>query len=148
MPMVIYVLLMNARMQATGMVNDYLVSCFRLQDVKGTAESYLLTLDSQHTIIVYCFMSHKDYGGNNMSTCTVNIAFQKELLQEIDEIAKEESRSRSEFLREAARAYIQRKKRWADIFSMGRMIAKDRGLLPEDVSREIEAYRKEKASRK
>jgi metal-responsive CopG/Arc/MetJ family transcriptional regulator len=83
-----------------------------------------------------------------MSTCTVNIAFQKDLLREIDEIAKAESRSRSELLREAARAYIQRKRRWADVFSMGRMIAKDRELLPEDVSREIEAYRKEKAARK
>lgn len=82
-----------------------------------------------------------------MSTCTVNIAFQEDLLREIDAVAKAESRSRSELLREAARAYIQRKRRWADIFSMGRMIAKDRELLPEDVSREIEAYRKEKASR-
>jgi predicted transcriptional regulator len=83
-----------------------------------------------------------------MGTCTVNIAFQKDLLREIDEVAKEESRSRSEFIREAARSYIQRKRRLADIFSMGRTIAKDRGLLPEDVSREIETYRKEKASRK
>jgi len=88
------------------------------------------------------------YGGNNMSTCTVNIAFQEDLLREIDEVAREESRNRSEFLREAARTYIQRKRRWADIFSVGRMIAEDRGLLPEDVSREIEAYRKDKASRK
>lgn len=83
-----------------------------------------------------------------MSTCTVNIAFQKELLREIDEIAREESRSRSEFLREAARAYIQRKRRWADIFSMGRMIAKNQELIPEDVPEEIEVYRKEKASGK
>lgn len=83
-----------------------------------------------------------------MSTSTVNIAFQRDLLREVDEVAKEESRSRSEFLREAARAYIQRKRRWDDIFSMGRMIAKDRGLLPEDVHREIETYRKEKALQK
>jgi metal-responsive CopG/Arc/MetJ family transcriptional regulator len=83
-----------------------------------------------------------------MSTSTVNIAFQKELLREIDKLAKEESRSRSEFLREAARAYIQRKRKWDDIFSMGRMIAKDKELLPEDVSREIATYRKEKASQK
>lgn len=83
-----------------------------------------------------------------MGTCTVNIAFQKDLLREIDAAAKAESRSRSEFLREAARAYIQRKRRWAAIFSTGRMIATDRALLPEDVTREIEAYRKEKASRK
>ncbi len=81
-----------------------------------------------------------------MRTCTVNIAFQKDLLQEIDRIAKEESRSRSEFLREAARAYIQRKQRWADIFSMGQMIARDKNLVPEDVSKEIQLYRREKAA--
>lgn len=81
-----------------------------------------------------------------MSTCTVNIAFQKDLLREIDAVAREESRSRSEFLREAARTYIQRKRRWDDLFSMGRMIANERDLLPEDVSKEIETYRKEKRS--
>ncbi|MDA0577188.1 MAG: ribbon-helix-helix protein, CopG family [Verrucomicrobia bacterium] len=82
-----------------------------------------------------------------MSTSTVNIAFQTELLREIDEVASKESRSRSEFLREAARAYIQRKRRWAGIFSMGRAIAETRRLAPEDVSREIRAYRKRKATR-
>jgi len=83
-----------------------------------------------------------------MSTSTVNIAFQTELLREIDEVASEESRSRSEFLREAARAYIQRKRRWTGIFSMGRAIAEAGRLVPDDVSREIKAYRKGKATRR
>ena len=81
-----------------------------------------------------------------MSTSTVNIAFQEQLLREIDEAAREESRSRSEFIREAARAYIQRKRRWDDMFTMSRPIAKSRGLGPGDVAREIKAYRKGKAS--
>lgn len=83
-----------------------------------------------------------------MSTSTVNIAFQRELLREIDKVAGEESRSRSEFLREAARAYIQRKRRWAGIFSMGRTLAEARRLTPDDVSKEIMAYRKAKALRR
>ena len=82
-----------------------------------------------------------------MNTTTVNIAFQKNLLNEIDRIAQAESRSRSEFLREAARAYIQRKQRWGDIFMMGQKIAKDNELKLEDVSKEISAYRKSKALR-
>ena len=82
-----------------------------------------------------------------MSTTTVNIAFQENLLHDIDRVARSESRSRSEFLREAARAYIQRKQRWADVFTMGRGIAKAKGLLPTDVSKEIKAHRKSKASR-
>jgi len=82
-----------------------------------------------------------------MSTTTVNIAFQGSLLNEIDRVARAESRSRSEFLREAARAYIQRKRRWADVFAMGQAIAQTQGLVLEDVSKEITAYRKTKASR-
>ena len=39
-----------------------------------------------------------------MSTTTVNIAFQDSLLREIDQVARMESRSRYEFLREAALA--------------------------------------------
>lgn len=82
-----------------------------------------------------------------MGTTTVNIAFQESLLREIDEVAKQESRSRSEFLREAARAYITRKRRWAALFQAGQELAKARGLTPEDVDKEIAAYRKSKAVR-
>ena len=42
-------------------------------------------------------------------TNTVNISFREDLLHEIDEVARSESRSRSELLREAARLYIERK---------------------------------------
>lgn len=83
-----------------------------------------------------------------MSTTTVNISFQKTLLSEIDLAAREESRSRSEFLREAARAYIQRKQRWSGIFNMGREVAIAKGLSPDDVAREIKAYRKTKVPRR
>lgn len=83
-----------------------------------------------------------------MSTSTVNIAFQRDLLREIDQVASEESRSRSEFLREAARTYIERKRRWSDIFTMGRGIAEARGLTQADVSREIKAHRRRNASRR
>jgi CopG family transcriptional regulator / antitoxin EndoAI len=83
-----------------------------------------------------------------MSNVTVNISFQDSLLRDIDRVARAEARSRSELLREAARVYIQRKERWADILAMGQSIAKQRGLTPDDVSREIKAYRKSKASRR
>ena len=82
-----------------------------------------------------------------MSTTTVNIAFQEKLLHDIDRVARAESRSRSEFLREAARAYIERKRHWADVFNMGRGIANAKGLSPDDVSKEIRAHRKSKAMR-
>ena len=80
-----------------------------------------------------------------MSTTTVNISFQDTLLHEIDRSAKRESRSRSDFLREAARTYIQRNKRWKNIFTLGRNISETNNLTPDDISQEINAYRKNKA---
>lgn len=82
-----------------------------------------------------------------MSNVTVNISFQDGLLRDIDRVARRESRSRSELLREAARAYIQRKARWAGIFALGRKIAREKGLKPEDVSSQIRACRKSKVRR-
>ena len=83
-----------------------------------------------------------------MSTSTINISFQKQLLVEIDAMARTESRSRSELLREAARDYIRRKQRWSEIFKMGKNIAANSDVVPEDVDKEIKAYRKTKASKR
>jgi len=82
-----------------------------------------------------------------MSTTTVNISFQKNLLREIDVMARTESRNRSEFLREAARVYIQRKRRLDAILAVGRNAAAAKGLTPDDVAKEIRAHRKNKAAR-
>lgn len=80
-----------------------------------------------------------------MKVNTVNISFKKDLLEQIDAVAREESRSRSELIREAARMYIERKKRWKKIFEYGRRI-RESGLSEEDVGDEIRRYRKRKRS--
>ena len=77
-----------------------------------------------------------------METTTVNISFKKDLLRQIDKIAKDESRSRSELIREAARAYIERKNRWNAIFDFGDKQTAKLDLSPEDVPAEIGKYRK------
>lgn len=82
-----------------------------------------------------------------MQTSTVNIAFQKDLLKEIDRAAKNEFRSRSEFIREAARLYLDRRKRWDDIFSLGDKQRTDLGLKEEDIEAEIKKYRARKKTR-
>ena len=76
---------------------------------------------------------------------TVNISFQEGLLSDIDKQAKSERRSRSELVREAARLYIERKKRWGDIFSLGKTQTQQ-GLTPNDVNSEIQAHRKSRQS--
>lgn len=83
-----------------------------------------------------------------MKTSTVNISFQTELLGLIDDIAREESRSRSELIREAARMYIERKKRWKDIFAFGEMQSTQLALKENGIEKEIRAYRKAKGPRK
>jgi metal-responsive CopG/Arc/MetJ family transcriptional regulator len=76
-----------------------------------------------------------------MSICTVNISFKDDLLDEIDRIARRESRSRSELIREAARLYIDRKKRWEKIFAFGERQVKRLKLTEEDVEAAIRAHR-------
>jgi metal-responsive CopG/Arc/MetJ family transcriptional regulator len=80
----------------------------------------------------------------SMSTATVNVSFQENLLADIDEIARIESRSRSELLREAARLYIARKRRWARIFAYGKTVVARGKLTEADVVAEVKAYRQQK----
>jgi metal-responsive CopG/Arc/MetJ family transcriptional regulator len=75
---------------------------------------------------------------------TVNISFSDELLKKIDQLAREESRSRSELIREAARGYIERKRRWKQIFDFSKTNAAMKGITESDIDTEIAAYRKEK----
>ncbi len=78
-----------------------------------------------------------------MSTSTVNISFNKNLLKQIDKIAKEESRTRSELIREAARLYIERKSKWLDIFDYAKNKISKKNIAEDDVISEIKEYRKE-----
>jgi len=75
-------------------------------------------------------------------TNTVNISFNKELLDQIDQLAKEESRSRSELIREAARSYIENKRKWKKIFDHGALQAKLKKISERDVLVEIAKERK------
>ena len=76
-----------------------------------------------------------------MDTCTVNIVFKKDLLKLIDQLAKTESRSRSELIREAARMYIDRKNKWKMIFNFGGKKAKLNNISEDDIIDEINDYR-------
>lgn len=79
-----------------------------------------------------------------MNVNTINISFAKDLLIQIDQVAKEESRTRSDLLREAARMYLERKKRWKKIFAYTQKSAKDANLTPDDLDEAIRVYRAQK----
>lgn len=78
------------------------------------------------------------------STSTVNISFREDLLKQIDEVARTESRSRSELLREAARMYIERKRRMDAVIGSIRETVRKRGITEEDVAAEVSAVRAER----
>ncbi|MBA7617883.1 hypothetical protein ES703_25201 [subsurface metagenome] len=77
-----------------------------------------------------------------MKSTTVNISFRQDFLEQIDKIAKEESRTRSELIREAARTYIESKRKWKQIFELSEKMAREKKLTEEDILCEIEAERK------
>jgi metal-responsive CopG/Arc/MetJ family transcriptional regulator len=79
-----------------------------------------------------------------MAVSTVNISFQDDLLSQIDRIAQNEARTRSELIREAARIYIERKKKWESIFAYGENLAAKYKFTGDDVNEEIKNYREEK----
>jgi len=76
-----------------------------------------------------------------MKSSTVNISFNDELLQQIDQVARQEARSRSEFIREAARSYLERKQRWNQIFAFSESQVKRKNIKEEDITEEISDYR-------
>jgi metal-responsive CopG/Arc/MetJ family transcriptional regulator len=83
-----------------------------------------------------------------MGLSTVNISFKEELLRQIDEIASNEARSRAELINEAARIYIERKKRWESIFAYGESVSAEYKFTEDDVNEEIKKYREEKQNGK
>jgi metal-responsive CopG/Arc/MetJ family transcriptional regulator len=80
-----------------------------------------------------------------MAVSTVNISFQEDLLEQIDRIAQNEARTRSELIREAARIYIERKKKWESIFSYGESLSSKYGFTEDDVNNEIKKHREGKS---
>jgi metal-responsive CopG/Arc/MetJ family transcriptional regulator len=79
-----------------------------------------------------------------MSTSTVNIPFQDDFLFQIDQIAGNESKTRSELIQNAVRLYIDRKNEVEEILSIGKQIGSTLEISENDVINEIKEYRKEK----
>ncbi|MBI2267846.1 MAG: ribbon-helix-helix protein, CopG family [Candidatus Blackburnbacteria bacterium] len=83
-----------------------------------------------------------------MNTVTINLSLPKELLERVDEMARRESRSRSELLRGSLRAYLAELSQWDQIFAYGEKKAKQLGVKnEEDVYRIVEGFREEERAR-
>ena len=66
------------------------------------------------------------------TTGTVTISLRPELAVEVDRLAQQEGRTRSELLREAFRQYAERRRRWDQLFACGGERAAA-GTLTEDI---------------
>ena len=75
----------------------------------------------------------------------ITISLLPNLLDEAEELAKEEKRSRSELFREAIRKYIEDKK-WERLYRYGRLKATEQGLTEADAERLIDEYRGEQVN--
>ncbi len=91
-----------------------------------------------YKVCMYCVLMAE-------KTSTVNISFRQDLLKQIDEVARIEARSRSELVREAARMYIERKRRMDSIIESIRNTVRDRGITEEDVTAAVAAVRADRS---
>jgi predicted transcriptional regulator len=108
---------------------------------KESRRSIVYIFDANIQTLYIEFVNTKDVF---MSLATVNISFNKELLKQIDRVAKEEVRTRSELIREASRMYLERKKKWENLFSYGKKIALENGISQKDIFDEIKVQRRKK----
>ena len=82
-------------------------------------------------------------------TVTINLSLPAEFLKMIDRQAKSERRTRSEFLREAARERLMRDQKWKELQRYGAAQAKKMGIkTEEDVYQLIQEFRREERAKK
>ncbi len=67
-----------------------------------------------------------------MATQTFNISLPKELVKQVDLLAKKEYRNRSELIREALRVYLSDKQERNALLAHGKTIGKKMGIKSEE----------------
>lgn len=73
---------------------------------------------------------------------TVTVSLPPDLAQEVDRVARQEGRSRSEMFREALRQYLARRDRWDRIFALGEQSASRLDFTEQDVTTVVKARRR------
>jgi len=77
------------------------------------------------------------------TTKILSLSLPPELLQQAEDMAKKEGRTKSELFREALRRYIQEVE-WRELQKYGNRQAQELKLKEEDVERLIDEYRQAK----
>lgn len=84
-------------------------------------------------------------GEYSMRTATINLSLPKSLLGKVDKEALKEDRSRSELMRVAVQAYLDRRTAWDKIFAYGSGLAARKKFKPSSVEAAIAEVRKSHA---
>jgi CopG family transcriptional regulator / antitoxin EndoAI len=77
---------------------------------------------------------------------TVTISLPPDLAAEVDRLAGVEHRTRSELLREAFRQYVERRRRWDELFAYGARVARQRGLTEKRVDAAVKRRRRTRSA--
>jgi metal-responsive CopG/Arc/MetJ family transcriptional regulator len=84
-----------------------------------------------------------------MSTKTLNIALDEQLIREIDSAVKKDMGSRSEYFRRLAIDDLERRREWKALFDRGNQIGREMGITSEQQVYDILAeYKRAKQSAK
>ncbi len=75
------------------------------------------------------------------TTKTITLSLPPEMADKIDELMKEEGRTRSELLREALRRYAEERE-WRKIYRYGEAKARQRGITEDQIEDRIDARRR------
>ena len=75
------------------------------------------------------------------TTRVISISIPPEMTSQIDRLAKNESRTRSELLREALRRYLE-EQTWKKIFNYGRMKARTLEITAKETEEIVDEYRR------
>ena len=74
------------------------------------------------------------------ATSTITFSLPPEMAERVDQVTRQQGRSRSALLREALLRYIEECE-WQELLQYGEQKAKERGIGPQDVGTLIEEYR-------
>jgi len=79
-----------------------------------------------------------------MALATVNLAFDDDIVQKMDLIARNASITRTQLIYNSVKMYINDRQRLQELYACGEKIAKENNITEEDVFVEIGKYRKNK----
>jgi len=74
------------------------------------------------------------------ATKTITLSLSPKMLDKIEELMKEEGRTRSELLREALRRYAEEQE-WKKIYRYGELKAREKGITEDQIEDIIDAHR-------